>query len=396
MKYIICIVLFACFSCKNPIARLSIDSGPLARNHFPIYLGNELGLKVGSDYYIENISDGSVHPVQVLSSGPVTVIPDFPANTTLTFELIEGLAEHDLPKIKFDEDAQGIQVLVGNKALLFYQRETAAPEGDQPDYYQRSGFIHPLYSPNGEILTDGFPKGHTHQNGIFNAWTNTTFKGQKVDFWNRQEQLGTIRHVETLYMDVGKLLGQVRTKLSHVSLEHGEVLDEEWLITVYPKIDYFIFDLESTQVNISQDTLFLNEYLYGGMAFRGSKEWNIDDKEHFTNPWKIKTSEGLINEEANHTKAKWVDASGMINGNKAGLTVFGFPENYRAPQTIRVHPSMPYWVYSPVVEGAFYIPPGETYISRYRYLVHNGQVGKAELDRIFTDMEQPVVVRRLD
>jgi len=395
MKYAFIILALFLISCNDPVGRFEIFSGEVDRSLSPIFLKSDLNLSVESDYYLENISDGSVYPIQVLPTGLVTVITHFPAHTTHVFEIKEGEITNQLPKVEIQTHSEGIQVLVDNKPFLFYQIETKAPEGDLPDYYKRSGFIHPLYSPNGKILTDDFPKGHTHQNAIFNAWTNTTFKGQKVDFWNRQEQLGTIAHVETLAADEGKLIGQIKSKLSHISLEHGEILEEEWEITVYPIKEYFLFDLKSTQINTSQDTLFLQEYIYGGMAFRGSKEWNIDDKEHFSDSWKITTSEGFINEEANHTKAKWVDASGKIGGQPAGLTVLGYPDNFRSPQAIRVHPYMPYWVYTPVVEGSFYIAPGERYISRYRYIAHDGHMDKPELDRIYADMEQPVVVKIL-
>jgi len=384
-------------ACQQPIASFEFFSGEVDRSFSPIHFNIDLEISHHGNYYLENVEGGKRYPVQAVSETEwVTILDHFPANTRITLELKEGDFNNTLfHTVNIIENEEGIEITKDGKPFLFYQSQTTGPEGNQPEYYKRSGFIHPLYSPGGAILTDGFPEGHTHQNGIFNAWTNTTFKNEKVDFWNRQEELGTISHMETLQVNEGRLIGQFSTRLSHISLEHGEVLEEEWQITIYPIKQYHLFDIRSEQVNTSQDTLFLNEYLYGGMAFRGSKEWNRDDDDHFTNTWEILTNEGSDNETANHTKASWVDASGMINGKKAGLTVLGFPDNFRAPQAVRVHPQMPYWVYSPVVEGPFYIAPGQKYVSRYRYLAHDGQLDKKELDVIYADLQHPVEVRTL-
>ena len=397
MKYITILILYTLMACQGPLAEFEVMSGEYDRSNSPISFKSNVDLIEGTNYYLENIEDGKVFPIQKISENEMlTIINSFPPHTTLVLALKKGDNAKDLyPKINIVDNDEGIQVTIGNRPLMFYQSEVTGPDGKYPDYYERSGFIHPLYSPNGEILTDGFPIGHTHQNGIFNAWTNTTFKGSKVDFWNRQDELGTVKHIDNISIEEGNLKSQIKTKLSHISMDYGEVLEEEWQIDIYSSDKYFLFDLQSEQVNTSQDTLFLNEYLYGGMAFRGSREWNKDDVDHFTNTWEIVTSEGLANESANHTKAAWVNASGMINGHRAGLAVFSFPDNFRTPQMIRVHPEMPYWVYSPVIEGPFYIAPGQKYISRYRYLSHDGAIDTAEFDRVKADLENPPIVRQI-
>jgi len=61
--------------------------------------------------------------------------------------------------------------------------------------------------------------------------------------------------------------------------------------------------------------------------------------------------------------------SGIIDGEQTSITVLNHPGNFRSPQTARIHPKMPYFVFSPMVEGPFSIQPGETYTSLYRYLV---------------------------
>ncbi len=385
------------FSCNSPVKTFEIESGDYDRSNLPLNIKTTYKLDAGKSYYLQNIDNGNMFPVQVMAEDSLLVMVDeLSAGSSFTYELIQGtVSESPFPKVSIQEDQEGVQFRVNESPVLFYQTATAYPGDSLPDYYKRSGFIHPLHSPKGEILTDDFPVGHVHQHAIFNAWTNTTYKGEKVDFWNQQEELGTVEHVEILEKNEGPLVSTLKSKLNHISRADGPVLEEEWVITVYPVSDYFMFDLFSEQTNISQDTLFINDYHYGGMAFRGSREWNDVDSLHYTNQWKILTSEGRTLEDANHTKAKWVDATGEINGNPTGLTVFGYPDNFRYPQSMRVHPDMPYWVFSPMVEGAFYIAPGEKHISKHRFFVHDGIPDQNILEKIQNDLENPVTVKEL-
>ena len=60
---------------------------------------------------------------------------------------------------------------------------------------------------------------------------------------------------------------------------------------------------------------------------------------------------------------------------------------------VRVHPEMPYWVFSPVVEGPAFIAPGEKYRIRYRYYVHDGAADANLLENTQRDLEYPVTVK---
>ena len=285
--------------------------------------------------------------------------------------------------------AAGIEIRVKDKPVFFYHTAVADPPADSPAYYKRSGFIHPLYSPAGTIMTDGFPSNHAHQHGIFHAWTNNTFKKQHVDFWNQHQLTGTVRHREVVSMAEGPVFTELRTRQEYVSLKFGVVLSEDWTIRVYPFEDQFMFDLDIEQTNITEDTLYLNKYIYGGMAFRGSREWDPFNKKYYRNPWNVLTSEGFKDSLGNNTAARWVTAYGNINGSMSAATIFNHVSNARYPQKIRVHPNMPYWVYAPVVDGDMFIAPGGKYTARYRYLISNSVPDNLSLGRVHENYIHP-------
>ena len=393
MKKIIGVLLL--ISCYGTSAqKLFIDlSVPTAdRPTAPVKVQLSKPLPANRSYQLYNEKTRKSIPAQLLDSVTLVFMTEnkMPAGD-YSYSLIPGKGE---PKFRtsVDKKEDGLLIKVNNKPVLFYHTKEAMPPPDSPAYYKRSGFIHPLYSPSGKILTDDFPVDHTHQHGIFFAWTSTRFKNSSVDFWNQHSKKGTVEHIDVLDVIAGPVVSQIRTSLRHRSLEHGEVLQERWTITVYPVDNYFLFDLETEQQNTSTDTLFLNKYIYGGLAFRGSGQWNRHDKS-YAGRWNVLTSEGYKDSSANHTKARWVDASGKVDGTTAGATIFNHPSNFRFPQAIRVHPEMPYWVFAPVVDDAFYIAPGAFYRSIFRYYVHDGEAQPALIEQLFKQWADPSNVK---
>jgi hypothetical protein len=80
------------------------------------------------------------------------------------------------------ESSAGLEIRLKEEPVFFYHTAIAEPPPDSPSYYRRSGFIHPLYSPAGTIMTDDFPSNHAHQHGVFHAWTNNTYKKKACRF----------------------------------------------------------------------------------------------------------------------------------------------------------------------------------------------------------------------
>lgn len=273
-------------------------------------------------------------------------------------------------------------VRVGEKKVLQYNIGSTLPTG-VPEVYRRTGYIHPLYGPDGQTITDHYPIGHLHQDGIFFSWVNTRFKEKKIDFWNLAEETGKVVHLEVLDTLSGPVFARIKVKLQFLSFA-GPALEEEWIIHIFNNQDPFIIDFDSVQRCATADTLYLDKYHYGGMAFRGSREWNPIDSLAFTNDMKVLTSEGIEREGSNHSRPMWVAGYGLIEGKASGVAFLSAPFNFRAPQFIRVHPEEPYFCFPPVVEEGFTIEPGESYESRYQIIAFSGIPDKKRLDRLWS------------
>ena len=145
------------------------------------------------------------------------------------------------------------------------------------------------------------------------------------------------------------------------------VLNELWTVRAFEWSGGYAFDITSRQSCVAEKPLIVNEYHYGGMAFRGNDQWLKQPEHDFL------TSEGKRREEGNHTRPEWVSAYGNVDGKLCSITIMGHPSNFRHPEPVRLHPSKPYFVFTPPFLGEFQIKPKEKMITaRYRFLVQDG------------------------
>src|SRR5699024_11774880 len=56
------------------------------------------------------------------------------------------------------------------------------------------------------------------------------------------------------------------------------------------------------------------------------------------------TSKGYNRNNGNKTRARWVHIGGTVNGKLVGVAILGHPDNFRAPQPVRINPETPYMV----------------------------------------------------
>jgi hypothetical protein len=142
-----------------------------------------------------------------------------------------------------------------------------------------------------------------------------------------------------------------------------------------------MFDLVSTQDLATAGPLILPEYRYGGIGFRGHRQWLPKDNCDFL------TSEGKDRSNGHGTRARWCHIGGRIDGQLAGIAILDHPANFRAPQAMRINPDQPFFCYSPSLIGDWKIEPGKPYVSRYRFIVYDGAPDRAELDRLWIEFD---------
>jgi hypothetical protein len=148
---------------------------------------------------------------------------------------------------------------------------------------------------------------------------------------------------------------------------------------------YFVFDVEITDT-CAHGPVKLPQYRYGGIGVRGNWAWNGKDNLNFLN------SEGVTDRskgDKNETSGNWAYMGGKVDGGPTGIAILGHPDNARAPQPQRIHPTEPFFNFAPQQAGDLEITPGKPFVSRYRFVVADGAPDKALLDRLWNDYAHP-------
>ena len=274
---------------------------------------------------------------------------------------------------------------------------TPLPRPGIRQVFQRGGYIHPLYTPSGLVVTDDYATNHLHHHGIWFAWSKTEFMGRHPDFWNVAENSGTVlaKGVERYWS--GPVANGFVGNHDFIDLTSGQptvALKEQWICQAFATTvdgqQVHVIDLSSTQNCLGTNRVLLTKYLYGGIGYRGPENWGG------TNGCNWLTSEGeSIRVKAHGTKARWCRVTGYVSGIMAGVALLDHPANMHAPQPLRVNPTEPFLCLAPPQESPFSIEPGKPYISKYRIVVFDGELPAASLDQLWEGFAHPPTVSTL-
>lgn len=281
--------------------------------------------------------------------------------------------------------------VAGTEVLQYHSEKNAMPRPEIDSLYHRSGYLHPVVTPGGRTVTDDFPPNHIHHHGIWAAWTNTRFQGRSPDFWNMGRGTGRVEAAALEAMWEGPVHAGLKAWHHYVDMTTGEdvvALVERFGVRLYNTGDpaYRLFDLELEQWAATDSALALQIHLYGGVGFRGRREW--DGAEHT----RFLTSEGHDRSNGHATRARWCYIGGLVDGMPAGVAILGHPDNREAPQPMRIHPTEPFFNYAPSQASEFVIEPGDVHVLRYRVVVHDGDPDPEMLDRLWYDYAHPPTV----
>lgn len=403
---VLALVVFVCAwtgtAAAEPLATFTVQTGEHTRIDTPVSV-SLVGLTDASSLRLEEVkgSQRIAVPAQV-ETGPTPKLwwilsGKTEAGQSRTFELVRGTPAGD-GMVKAVKGDKALDLEMGGAEILRYNHAVVpAPKGigripeERRSLYDRSGFIHPLWSPAGSVLTEIHPADHIHHMGLWMPWTHTQFEGKMVDFWNVGSGTGTVRFAEYLSTTDGPVFGGFQVKQEHVARQtsKGEqvILDEVWDVRAYNvggrEQGYWLIDFKSTQRCVADEPLIQDEYRYGGFGFRASSKWKGQTSAYLTSEGKGRDGHG--------TRARWCDTSGKID-EWEGVTFYSHPENFEHPEPMRIWPEPDnhvFFNFCPSQAGEWQMKPGENHVFRYRMYVHEGQVQVPVAERIWNDYANP-------
>lgn len=294
------------------------------------------------------------------------------------------------PGIRIEDDGKSFHFLNGDSLVMSYRYALMpVPEGVS-QIYSRSGFIHPLNTPDGNLLSRIQPPDHYHHYGLWHPWTHTEYNGEEIDFWNLNRGQGTVRFSDLISWTEGPLFSELTVIQDHVihpGIGEQTVLKELLTYRIWapaPSRDYYILDVIYHMSPSTDKPLIIKEYRYEGFSLRGPQHWSDDNV-------RLLTSEGKDKSNGNATRANWMKVNGP--GNQSGTSTVIFmtnPANYNFPELIRIWPTGTnggkenvYINFNPTQDRDWVMVPGQTYTLQYRVIMADEDFSSDEVDTLW-------------
>jgi hypothetical protein len=262
-------------------------------------------------------------------------------------------------KTVFEKDA--VDTLPANK----YLRQPNDTFMANPSIYAvpRSDYIHPVYGPQGELLTRDWSKDHPHHRGIYWAWPEVEF-GKKLGDLHAL-QIVFARPTGKIKFTDGPVYAQVEAENIWMWKDSIPLVREDAVIRAYRSgekgriIDLsFRFVAMRDSVSIARrETKF-----YGGLNIRMQTP-------------KMQQISFLRDSSVNKPRRAWSDLSGLFAGadTPSGLMVLQNSHNPDYPGEYIQYPDLA-WIQPtfPASGTRYKLVPGKALVLRYRILVHSG------------------------
>ena len=363
----------------------------------------DMPISVSVDDLINNVNNGSLALYEITSSGEKLIHSQLESNyTSRLWFILEGFSAKNSTRkfaLKFQERDSlnkpntDIHIYKSGENLTLRQKEQPIlsyrfgtmypPEGVDP-LFKRSGFIHPLWSPGGEILTRVQAPDHYHHYGIWGPWTLTHIGDREVDFWNLYKGEGTVKFAGFLSETTGGVFSGFCALQQHIDfgakgedqIAINEILDVR-VRNIHDKVR--VIDYTTILNTPLHNGIMLDAYRYGGgIGFRATEKWTKDNST-------VLTSEGKTRIDADGSNARWciVEGESEVKEGRSGILFLSHPSNRAHPEPMRVWPMDAnggrgdmYFEFTPIRHESWELKKGNNYVLKYRMIVFDGEIDK--------------------
>ncbi|HET9486880.1 MAG TPA: DUF6807 family protein [Chryseosolibacter sp.] len=274
----------------------------------------------------------------------------------------------------------GIEISEGGKKVLFYQIKPKSLNGK----YERTNYVHPLYSLREVVLTEDFPEDHPHHRGIFWAWHQIIHNNKPIaDGWTCENISWHVVNSDTqVKKDKIALRNEVLWKTAVNADNPLPVIRENSSIVVHgsqPEYRIIDFDIELIALLDNLEIGGSNDPKgYSGFSLRFKLP---DDITFLTKDNEVKAQELAV------SAGPWLDFFGSFEGRgipESGVAVFCHPSNPGFPQPwiLRASRSMQ----NPAYPGNIPVKLTRAGLHfRYRLVIHEKTVNALHLEKLYQE-----------
>jgi hypothetical protein len=270
-----------------------------------------------------------------------------------------------------EASATGLELTEGGKPVFVYNFGMMLAKGF-PESMKRSSYLHPVYSPDGVVVTDDFNPNHPHHRGISWMWPEVSVDGKKGDIW-------TVKTFKQKF--VSWKAREVGEKTARLAVENGwfdgdrKFVKEDVEIVVHAAANHqrlmeFTLRFEATDRPVQVAGTPDGKKGFGGFCFRFATPDNGAKGDKTI----IRTDKGISAKDGVLARHPWAQISGTFHGKAAGGRVEDVASNPGAPnngwllrhQLCCLNCSYP--GLTPIT-----LEPGKPLVLKYRVTVFDGQ-----------------------
>ncbi len=387
----------------QPIAKITVEAGKTNRFNTPVFVDiTELQSGYTSALILEEDTKEGKKDIQCqLEHTPYgdrlwwVLAGETKAGKKRTFLLSKSQSKETSPLMTTVDMGGSLVFFKGDRHVLQYNHATSYPPPGVDTVFRRSGYIHPVWSPAGMVLTNTQPKDHYHHYGIWNPWTKVRFEGEEIDFWNLNRKLGTVRFENFSSVVNGDVFAEAKIIQHHIVFPDTEkeknAMREECDIRVWNTghDGAFVWDFTSVLNCAASSPITLQEYRYAGFGFRATEQWVRDN-------CTMLTSEGKTRRDADGSLARWAFVTGKTKEDHCGLLFLGYPTNYNFPEPIRIWDENAnggrgdyFFNFAPTKNKDWNLLPGNNYRLKYRVVIYQGDMTSEKAEQYWQDFAYP-------
>ena len=239
-----------------------------------------------------------------------------------------------------------------------------------PERMRRSCYLHPVYAPDGTVITDDFNKDHPHHRGIFWAWEVVTYDGKTDDVW-------TVKGFRQRF--VRWKARETAGPTARLAVENGwysgerEFVKEDVEILVHPVTDDrrvldFTLSFEATDKPVTVVGTPDSRKGYGGFAIRTAPRDGGAAKTV------IRTDKGVSEKDGVMARHPWAEIVGTYQGKKESVRIEddasnpGYPTNGWLMRHSFAVLNVSYPGLDPIT-----LQPGKPLVLKYRVILYSGK-----------------------
>jgi hypothetical protein len=313
---------------------------------------------------------------QVGSAGIDLVFAE-PVSGPLRLTLVLEDAPPAAPRVVFSQGLDRVEISVDGVRWATYRYNTTAADLPRP-------YFHPILGPGAAPFTqDGeFPgtnRGHIWHTGLVLAHQSFT---DGNNWQTGSPNYSRMRHVAFDAMESGPAAGRFVERLDWLNVKGDRVVFREVrTVTVpYRSLTSRIIDVE-TAITCGDQPAVWNATPYQLLAIRLPDGMLVGKGGVLTN-----SEDGVSPKDG--TPAKWLDYSGPVGAQTAGVAILDHPSNPRHPTPFLNFQNQTIGA-APTHREPYSWKPGETLLFRYRVLFHSGNVHQGRVAEEFAAFAVP-------